>query len=424
MFSDIFWDEAGRAEIADVQMLLTRLVRERFSASTNEAIEVLQKTLDGLRVADKKPLAFLQAGEFMESVGEPPPMFAEGILPQNSLVLWTGRAKAGKSLAAYQIMEDVAFGRPIFGHFQIAAPGTVLYIGMEDGKHEINRRMRMRGMDPADKDCPIYVNTDVRDYGMSENVDELRSWIETSGIRPDLVVIDTFTESFDCVRDWNDRNQVKRAFRALRTFAQEVCTVIGIIHNVKGNAEERESGDEIAGTLAVLSSADGYLSCYKRKFLAGGNLQLSVRGGGRGGITPSEFIIEMDTATYHWRWLNEQEMEEAKRSEQHAEREKLWDRIERAFLARDGSGTVAEIASHTKLTERYVRDLIKEMITAERLLLTGDKRSNGVGKPAPVYGLTSSSNNNNGTAHSFKSSVIIPASETLVNDLLDDAEEI
>lgn len=400
--SDSFWSELGRAEIGDVQIAIARFLKERCGERTNEAIEILLQTLEKLREETATPLVFLQIGEFMETVGEPPPMFAEDMIPNNTFILWSGRAKVGKSLAAYQIMEDVASGRPIFGQFVLNKTGPVLYIGMEDGKHEINRRLRIRGMSPEDKEFPIFVNTDHRDYGLPENVDALRAYVKAMPEPPALIVIDTLTESMDCVRDWNDRNQVKKAFRSLRTFAQDFCVIIGIIHNVKGDAEMRESGDEIAGSLAVSSSSDGYLSCYKRKFLPNGNLRLFVRGGGRGGINPKEFIIEMDTETYAWRWLEPEEVEQAKRAEVFAAKQKVWDKVERALLALEGEGTIEEISSHTGLSASYCRTLVKEMVQYERVQKTTKAKQSGEGgKPAPIYALITSQSNNTTTYSSI-----------------------
>lgn len=420
MWSEDVWKEVGRAEISDVQLLLSRFVKERCAESVNESVDLLERTLAALRRATVEPLTFVQVGDFMENVGEPPPMFADDLLPDKQLILWSGRAKVGKSLAAYQMMEDVALGNPVFGHFKLNKPGPVLYIGMEDGKHEINRRLRSRGLDPDDKEIAIYVNTDHRDYGLPENVDALRAFVETMPEPPTLIVLDTITESFDCVREWNDRNSIKRAFRALRTFAQDFCTVLGIIHNVKGNAEERESGDEIAGSLAVVSSCDGYLSCYKRRLLPSGNLQLFVRGGGRGGISPQEFIIEMNTETYHWRWLDSEEMEQAKRAEQNALKQKQWEKVERAVSAKDNEATVQEIASVLSMSEAYVRTLVKDMVTANRLIKTNKTKSSGAGKPAPVYGLTGSNNNNETIDSSIEHRYYSDAEETNKTDPLSD----
>lgn len=418
MLTDKFWAMAGEAEYPDVERFLTKMATERFTDESGTFLDRVALHLDKLRNSDQSPILFQQVAVFMEEVGEPPPMFAEGLIPEKSFVLWTGKAKFGKSLACYQLMTDVATGCDIFGHFKTNKPGPVLYIGMEDGKHEVNRRLRNFGLTTEDKAIPIFVNTDLRDYGKSENVQALREAVGAMEVPPVLIVIDTLTESLDGVRDWNNRNEIKRAFRALRGFAQEVCTVVGIIHNVKGNAEERDSGDEVAGSLAVLSSVDGYLSCYKRRRLSDGNLQLFVRGGGRGGISSDEFVIEMDTETYHWRWLDTDEVEAAKRAEQIDARKAQWGKVEAAVKWKENSATVKEIAEHSGLSEPYTRALVSEMVKADRLEKTGMVKSNGAGKPAPSYGLPSP-NNNNETIISFNRSVIIPDADEAAKQRVD-----
>lgn len=386
--SDRWWAEFSTAELGDLQAANVRFLRERCNGD-RKVYEAIVTALAAVVDPDgtEEPLTATQIGDFMEGIGVPPPMFVECLLPANQLVLWTGKAKAGKSLAAMQIMEDVAKGRPVFGEFEVNGGGPVLYLAMEDGEQEINRRFRARGLEPSDKDTPIYVVPQFRNYGTPEAIRELRALIETLPAPPVLIVVDTLTESFDSVRDWNDRNQVKRAMRPLRTFAQTYCTVLAISHNVKGSGEERDSGDEIAGSLAVLSSADGYLSCYKRTKMENGNLRLHIRGGGRGGIVPGEFMIEMDTNTYQWRSLDDEEVTEAKRAEQKAQKERQYDKIERAIIAENGGATIREIAKHTGMSDAYVREVVKTALDDGIVIQNGSRRAGNIGRAAPVYAL-------------------------------------
>ena len=99
----------------------------------------------GNAMAAGAALPILKEAALFEKVGNPPPMLIEGILPDRSLFLLSGKPKAGKSFLALDMAYSVRTGADVFGKYKVNRPGPVVYLAMEDGEYEIINRLLARG---------------------------------------------------------------------------------------------------------------------------------------------------------------------------------------------------------------------------------------------------------------------------------------
>src|SRR5437016_4676600 len=88
------------------------------------------------------------ADDIIANTGRIPPMLIDGLLPDHSLFLLTGKPKAGKSFLALDIAASVTRSQPLFGTLTVNRPGPVLYLALEDGDTELARRLQQRGHQP------------------------------------------------------------------------------------------------------------------------------------------------------------------------------------------------------------------------------------------------------------------------------------
>jgi len=72
-------------------------------------------------------------------VGTPPLQLVDGLFPDNSLILVTGKPKHLKTFVVLDVAESVCLGEKVFGQHTVNRPGPVVYLGMEDGPYEIGQ---------------------------------------------------------------------------------------------------------------------------------------------------------------------------------------------------------------------------------------------------------------------------------------------
>ena len=81
----------------------------------------------------------IDAADFLELDLPPLRMIVPDLLPEGTTVL-AAPPKVGKSCLVYQLAVEVAIGGDLFG--RRCAPGSVLYLALEDGKRRGQDRLR------------------------------------------------------------------------------------------------------------------------------------------------------------------------------------------------------------------------------------------------------------------------------------------
>ncbi|MBF6131606.1 AAA family ATPase [Nocardia otitidiscaviarum] len=141
-------------------------------------------------VAESRPLySPVSAADLAQPV---PPMewLIRGVWPRHSFGPMGGEKKTLKSYNLLAISVAVASGEPLFGEFEVMAPGPVLYYVGEGGQRPFMRRLqavaRAYKVDLAD--LPISAVFQVGSLAGSEFVDALRRNLDQ--VQPALIILD------------------------------------------------------------------------------------------------------------------------------------------------------------------------------------------------------------------------------------------
>ena len=326
-------------------------------------------------------LPLLSQEEFLADVGNPPPMLIEGLLPDRSLFLLSGKPKAGKSFLALDMAYAVRTGDAVFGTHKVNRPGPVVYLGMEDGKYEIANRLLARGIrsGAAGANGGLVICSERFVLSDPERLAVLRAQLEE--IKPSLLIVDTAAEALG-IRDWLNRGEITDKVGSLRDLARQVCAVLLVSHNRKSDGD---AGDEIAGSNAFTGAVDGWISAYKAEALPNGNRRLFLRTEGRGGVR-GELAVEMDTKTLHFSALS---AEEAAAGKEDAAKDEMAAKIARAIEDHRGKATVKQISDMMEWPYQTVRRHIRELTASGFLVDTGERTCVGEagGRASTVYAL-------------------------------------
>jgi hypothetical protein len=411
--SDALVQELAQLSVAEWQTVLLKAA-DNFPGGVKAAFDVATKTYAGAmpsQVEDGPVL--MRAGEFLLSIGEPPPMLVDRILPDKSLVLLAGKPKAGKSLAAIDMADSVCQGKDVWGCFPTNRKGPVVYLGMEDGKYEIANRLLARGMKPGDE-RQLHVCYRRLNLSLPESMVHLRQMMV--GIDPVLVVIDTAREALG-IADWSNAGEVVDKVRPLRDFARDVCSVLLVAHNRKAVAED--SGDEIAGTNAFTGAVDGWISAFKTQKSKELH-RLHLKADGRGGMR-DEFILDMNLKTLRFRTLTEEESEQERRTAEEETRKEKFIEFAHAVESLGNEATAVQISDATGTEYRNSKIIVGEMIQRRYLVDSGKRLNTGTaGRPAVLYTLgprISELLNNVSSSNGY-------APEKLINPPSQDADEL
>ncbi|MBM3948082.1 MAG: AAA family ATPase [SAR202 cluster bacterium] len=176
----------------------------------------------------------------------------DGMLLAGGLSLIAGKPKVGKSNFTRNLALATSLGESFLDRATVQGP--VLYLGMEEDRDEVEVHLVALGGDGSEL---IHIYT-----GMApeQAVEALRTNIMES--RAVLAITDSLQ---DMVRmgDVNDYAIVKQALASLRDMARQTgCHILAVYHLGKG---EREGGDAILGSAAILGAVDAALLLRRRE---------------------------------------------------------------------------------------------------------------------------------------------------------------
>lgn len=168
---------------------------------------------------------------------EPEPTWiVDGLIPDDSIVLWIGPSQSFKSFMLLEVMLSVATGKPTFGATPTAAP--VLYGAIEDRPNIGKGRRRAwelaRGI-PKEDPLENFVVSDVPAIGMTEDfeawIKETRAWLGQRRLK--LIAIDTAGKTLAALNE-NDSATVRTFYQMCNALRDEFgCSVIAIHHSGK-----------------------------------------------------------------------------------------------------------------------------------------------------------------------------------------------
>ena len=369
-----------QAEREDGPSLIQALIQRFGAADISRHLYQSIATTSG----DERP-RLTRAGQYIRETGDPPPSLIDRLLPEKSLILLSGKPKFGKSFASLDLAHSVATGSKVWGEFDVHRPGPVAYLGMEDGRFEIVNRLLKRGIKPNDDDTPLYITESRIKLSDGEGIALLTQLI--ADIAPPecrLVIVDTGREGLS-INDWNDQGEVVEKLRGLRNWARAHCSVLVVAHNRKGDAVDHV--DAIAGSNAVASSVDGFISAFKKQDVDGGHRRLWIAVEGRGSMR-GEHCIEMNTDTLRFRYVPESEAAEEQQNATKTKREGEYKKYADAITALGGSATLYAIADSMKEDYQATRKRILAGVTENAFIESGTAPPTGKGRPSPLYSVS------------------------------------
>jgi hypothetical protein len=193
--------------------------------------------------ANRKSLEFARLGDLLAEPDVEILWVVDQLLPAGGLSAMVAKPKVGKSTLARCIALAVSRGENVLG--RKTKRGSVLYLALEESKHQIKAHFRALGA--ADDDVHVYAGR-----APSDALLELRG--AAAEHKPVLIVIDTLFR-LTRVKDANDYAQVTAALDPLLALARELGThVMFLHHSPKG--DPRQAIDAALGSTAIAGSVD------------------------------------------------------------------------------------------------------------------------------------------------------------------------
>jgi hypothetical protein len=186
-----------------------------------------------------------------------------GLLPEGLAIL-AGRPKIGKSwlvltLALAVATPTVALGRSDAGP---CIPGDVLYLGLEDGKRRLQRRMRKLCGDAVEWPKRLAVATKWRRFYQG-GLEDIREWCE-SAASARLIIVDTLAKvrapgNPKASPYQNDHD----ALAGLQALAEQFGVGVIVNHHDRKMAAD-DVFDTVSGTLGLTGAVDTIMVLTKR----------------------------------------------------------------------------------------------------------------------------------------------------------------
>ncbi|QYB02734.1 AAA family ATPase [Rhodococcus sp. USK10] len=301
-----------------------------------------------------------------------PPMkwLVQGVWPRNSFGPAGGEKKTLKTYNLLSMGVAVASGEPMFGEFEVASPGPVLYYVGEGGLEPFQRRLqaiaRAYGVDLAD--LPIDAVFDLGSLSEQEFVDALHRNLDE--LQPELVIIDPlYAYHPPGIEAQNLYERGRMLAELSAAVAGEAALVVADHFKKSGHELDLDS----IGQSGMAQWADSWMLQRHRKppDLATGEFQLDVEfgsrqwGGSRWHIDWTIPTVEAEAADLDW---------SVRRAESAGEKAACADRVEgRVFAALRGrpfemtrSKLAEAVGGNRRATLRVIDNLLSSGHIEER----------------------------------------------------------
>jgi hypothetical protein len=187
---------------------------------------------------------------------EPVRWTIKDILPANSFGALYGHPGSYKSFAALYLGCCIAGGLEAFGKPSVQGP--VIYIALEGGAGLKRRRDALKQSMGLPDDLPLYfIKTQLNLGSTLEDRDAVVAEIKRLGVKPSLVIIDTFARATPGLEE-NSAKDVGGAITIMSSLQDDLgCGVLIIHHSGKDQARG------MRGSSALLGAVDLELECQK-----------------------------------------------------------------------------------------------------------------------------------------------------------------
>ena len=167
----------------------------------------------------------------------------EGIIPEGLCQIF-GASGVGKSFVAISIGMSVAAGVPWLGHVIPGAGDVLLVCG--EGKANIKKRMMAwyaRYGQSISSPIPFYVSKTSVSFPEPASIAKVKHSIESKGIKPKLIIIDTFSRNF--VGNENETRDMAEFIRAIDDLKDCYGASVLIVHHTGHGEKERARGSGV-----------------------------------------------------------------------------------------------------------------------------------------------------------------------------------
>jgi hypothetical protein len=204
-------------------------------------------------IEPKRRIELIKWGELRD---EPVRWTIKDILPANSFCALYGHPGSYKSFAAFYLACCIAGGLEAFGKPSVQGP--VIYIALEGGAGLKRRRDALKQSMGLPDDLPLYfIKTQLNLGSTLEDRDAVVAEIKRLGVKPSLVIIDTFARATPGLEE-NSAKDVGGAITIMSSLQDDLgCGVLIIHHSGKDQARG------MRGSSALLGAVDLELECQK-----------------------------------------------------------------------------------------------------------------------------------------------------------------
>lgn len=180
----------------------------------------------------------------------------QDVLPASSFAAIYGRPGSYKSFVALSLAACIASGRDAFG--KSVERGPVVYVAGEGAAGLKRRRDAILRHMELDDDLPIYfVKSQLNLRSNLEDFDALCGAIDNLGVRPVLIIFDTFARIFAGGEE-NSAKDVGETIVILGAIQERYQAAVAIIHHA---GKDETKG--MRGSSALLGAVDTELECVK-----------------------------------------------------------------------------------------------------------------------------------------------------------------
>jgi len=175
----------------------------------------------------------------------------EGILPAGGLSLLVAKPKIGKTTLAFNLALAVAGGRDFLGRKTKQSP--VVYLALEEKRSEIRKKLKALGETPEGMSFHF-------GSAPEKAIQEVKNLIKET--KAGLLIVDVL-QKFCRIKDLNDYAQVTNTLEPLMATARELNCHILLTHHA--GKSDRQDGDDILGSTALLGGVDTLIQIKKRE---------------------------------------------------------------------------------------------------------------------------------------------------------------
>ena len=224
-------------------------------------------------VVDVRPMIGMDAVDLLELDLAPLRWIVPDLLPEGTTVL-AAPPKVGKSCLVYQVAVEVAIGGELLD--RRAAPGSVLYLALEDGRRRGQARLRLALGGRTMPRGRLEVRWGARNIGAGLE-DDISSWLDE---HPDaaMVAIDTLGKVRP--RSNGKRNAYEvdvEDLGRLQALFRDRPVALLIVHHARKDASGDDFLATVSGTYGLTGSADTIAVIRRKRLEAFGTIVVTGR---------------------------------------------------------------------------------------------------------------------------------------------------